>query len=311
MRRIYLALALVTFSAVEVKAQEAKSPVMGGVTLTEPKPVRVIVEVLAEDLGYKVEGLENIPESLTWKGRLEVTTLDEVLPEVMEPHGLEAIVDDNKKVVIIRRRKSGTANAQPRPMSTPAPPSQPQQGSGDVVLVDGSIVDRATIEQLRRMYGDRYVAETIATENARRTRNFGNYGGYANPAYGTYGGYGPYEAEAWRRFFITGDEGAMKTKGDTKGVALYARGCYIGDADQLDSWYNQKSAQYAGQAVKIMAVKDGRGFHRTVRFPSEAQARAVGMQHLTFTIHDDYFKGSGSYAFSQRAADAECRASLR
>lgn len=292
--------------------------------------VRDLVQVLIEESGYIVDeaSLRSIDAACVWQEKIVMGDLKGALDLVLPRCGNEATVV--RPWVTIRKRsdtpslrraflpqqepEAGEEDEEKSNSSQPAQPSSRISNDGSITLIDGYIVDGETIRQLRALHGDRYIAELISTENRRRQGLYG-YGGYYNPPFGGYGyggagyGYGAYEAESWRRFFITGSEGAMKTKGDTKEVALFARGCYIGDADQLDSWYNQKSAQYAGQAVKVTAVKDGRAFNRTIRFPSEAEARAVGMQHITFTIRNSYFESG--YVFNESRADAECRASLR
>lgn len=163
-------------------------------------------------------------------------------------------------------------------------------------------------------------ARRYAASVARQARSYG-YGiggvGYGYPGagvgYGVGGGYyNPYLAEYARNFELRGDTGVLRSTGDTKGVRLYVNGCYIGEANQIDSWFDQKAATLSDEAVVVTSVKDGEAFDRTIVFPSRARGQAVDMDHITLGIEDKYFKAEeGGYRFDPEAAKAACLAWAR
>src|SRR5258708_898727 len=135
---------------------------------------------------------------------------------------------------------------------------------------------------------------------------------YASPYPGPWvSPYSIYSIEYYRQYQKRGEEGGMKTKGNTKVVAIYIRGCYAGDAEALDGFWKQKLAARSGQAAILTAVRvqDFQAYNWTVRFPSQADNQAAGARHLTLRIHDEYFKHG--YTFDPAKADQMCLASLK
>ncbi len=108
-------------------------------------------------------------------------------------------------------------------------------------------------------------------------------------------------------YMVPLNEGSMKTTGDTRGVELYVEGCYVGGANQFDSWWDQKAPLLSGHALTITARKKDRAYSRTTVVPNVWSGRIAGNRHLPFTIDDYYFSDKESFPFDGKAMETACR----
>jgi len=119
--------------------------------------------------------------------------------------------------------------------------------------------------------------------------------------------------ESQRNFVNRGEQGGLKTQGDTKGVLIFARGCFVADAEEIDSPTNQKAAIPAGDAITFTAVrvKDWKAYDLPVRPASQAVNESVGARHLTLNIRKQLFDAPGSRTFDLATAKSACETAVR
>lgn len=117
--------------------------------------------------------------------------------------------------------------------------------------------------------------------------------------------------ERQRVFRLRGMNGGVKTTGDTRGVLIFARGCFIADAQEIDGAFDQKAPVPTGDHLTFTAVriKDWQAYDVPVRPASQAENEVVGARHLTLRIHKQMFDHGRS--FDAAAAQRQCEASKR
>lgn len=137
-------------------------------------------------------------------------------------------------------------------------------------------------------------APTMAAANAalaqlsiRQPRDYDpglSYGGsYSFSRFDGFGSYGQYNP-----FYTFLPEGAIRTNGHVKGTDLWINGCYVGGANQFDSFWNQKLAAHANEmiTVTVRRIKDNRSYDLPTRLTPDFIAQMVGGRHLPLTVNE-------------------------
>lgn len=220
-----LALTLVLTLALCVQAFTQERAILD--VTDKPTQLRDLVKKVVEGSGYTVEGLENIPETETWKGRLVVQNLKQALETILTPSGHLASMDN--WVVRINRK---TAAAQSGALYSRSDPdvwtAEDQARYGSVPRDTDARSYRISQQTMRGMYGDAYMDQHMVAERTRQMYpsyvppqpiyggSYGSGGGYYNSNYG-YDPYG-YGAQAMARTLQV--QGAATTGW----LKLYAQG---------------------------------------------------------------------------------------
>ncbi len=344
MKRIYLtimmmaAFALFVSSSSHAFAQESNQKIA---TFNDERILMIIQALAGKRPVHNDAGVTNAD---TWAGQLDYSNPRAAMDEVLKNTKFE--VRDQADGIHIQSRATERRAAPTRTLDTrerqieyrlqqrPLAAQAMMEGLGSPIAViedllkrypgaikaDGTAGNFTQLDQLEQELdnleraGRPIPRSVIQSAPVYRGTTRMSYSGQPSPAYyndSQEGFFGPWYAEEWRRFVHRGNTVGLKTQGQTSGVEIYVRGCYIGNADQIDGVFNQKAPLIAGRAIELTAVRvsDDKSYTWTVRPESDSQGRAVGARHMTLVVSKKRL--DQGRRFDRAAADRMCAASVR
>jgi hypothetical protein len=282
------------------------------------RPIAAMLEAWATQCGYTIdyEPDDYAPGGqITFSG--EFPTLASAVAAASSLGKIQATVNDATKVI---RISPLTTTVTPPPTVPPSIPRHegittpreivesminryPQafDRGGNIGSFNQLYAMQQEIGALRTAPPDLYVNAHVYAQDS-----FFYGGNFYDPRYA-----GTYYPEAMRRYRNRGMVGGLKTQGETKGVDVYLRGCFIAAANQIDGKFDQKVPMVAGEAVTLTVVRleDFQSYDWVIRAPSQAENEVVGARHMTLRIDDAYFN-SGT-PFDRQKAAKECTSASR
>lgn len=285
------------------------------------KPATIALDVVERTCSYKVIwGDANVvPQTIIPLGDKQYGTVEEAVKDISKRAGFQANVDTTARTITIIRqgvRYPAAPSTTPPSAARAQTSAQPQvRFSYSAAVLPDNYQGGPTWLDYKMEQAQAQAAVNAAALSYRHSLQMQSIYleppyGYTNPYYGggTVGLYGP---GAFRNFQLQNLEGGLKTKGSTRGVVIYARGCYVGDAQEVDGMFDQKLPVPADDSLVLTAVrlKDWKAYDFPMRPPSEAENRAVGANHLTLRIHDEFF--AKGYDFNPSDANAQCSQAKR